>query len=393
MPMKPVKLCGFITLMLLLCILLCGCWNYRQLNQISIVVGMSVDKAANDDYLLHFELIDLSQPGDKAKGQSFLVESTGKTIFEAARNTKTKVADKLYFGNMEILVISNQIVKEDGIMSILDWFSRDAEPRETMKILISQEETAWEILNTKGLSNGLVSIDLKEIVESDPETTASTINREAYDVYRNIKSQGLNLLLPAVHCVENKQNSVTKDEITKKIAAANGIAIFKGDKFLGYLSPKETFYTLFVLDEIQGGVISMAMNNSLKPNIGLEISTSKTKKSYKYENGKITAKLDIETSVYLDEVDTKIDVENPEIIKKIEQEAAKTLTKNIKNTIKKVQTQFNSDIFGFGNTIYKKDYKLWEELKPNWDQIFPTVEVEINAKIHIRNTAFIKKAN
>jgi spore germination protein KC len=386
---KPKKTISLILLFITLCLLLCGCWNYRQLNEISIVMGMAIDKDSNDNYILTFEIMDLSKPSTNSGTKSLFIESSGKTIFEAFRNSKAKVADKLYIGNMEILIISNKIAAEDGILSILDLFLRDGEPRETLKIAISQEKTAKEILQTKGISNGIASMDLKEIIETNQKTISSSIDIEIYKVYSHIKSEGLSLVLPAIHCVKNTDTGIESQE---KIAEVNGVAVFKDDKLVGYLSPEETFYYLFIVDKIKGGVLTLGLNGCPKPNISFEISRSNTKRTHINERNKIKIKLKITTYVYINELTTDSDISTPEGIKKIQAEAEKALAKDIKNTVKSVQLRFNSDIFGFGNIIYKKDYKLWQKINQNWDDMFGEIEIETETKIHVKNTSFIKNS-
>ena len=38
------------------------------------------------------------------------------------------------------------------------------------------------------------------------------------------------------------------------------------------------------------------------------------------------------------------------------------------------------------------DYKLWQQLKDNWDEVFAAMPVDVTCKVHIANTASIKKS-
>ena len=40
--------------------------------------------------------------------------------------------------------------------------------------------------------------------------------------------------------------------------------------------------------------------------------------------------------------------------------------------------------------IYKKDFRLWRQLKDNWDEHFKSLDLEVEADIRIMNTATIK---
>jgi spore germination protein KC len=59
--------------------------------------------------------------------------------------------------------------------------------------------------------------------------------------------------------------------------------------------------------------------------------------------------------------------------------------------VKKVQGEFGSDIFGFGNMIYRKDPKLWKKLREDWSETFSGLSVEVSSKIEIVTTSWLEK--
>jgi spore germination protein KC len=128
---------------ILLASTLCGCWNYRSLDQVDIVVGIAVDfDKRTNRYKLSYEIADLLSTQKKGSINGKIVESEGKTLFDAVRNAKRKEADKLFFGSAQIIIISQELAREMGIMKVIEWFLRDAECRETMCVALSQEDTA-----------------------------------------------------------------------------------------------------------------------------------------------------------------------------------------------------------------------------------------------------------
>ena len=44
-----------------------------------------------------------------------------------------------------------------------------------------------------------------------------------------------------------------------------------------------------------------------------------------------------------------------------------------------------TDIFGFGNYVYKNDPQRWKEIKDIWDdEIFPSLEIEIEVNLKLQ---------
>lgn len=363
---------------------LSGCWSYRGLNEITIVAGVGIDKdPISGSFHLACELIDLATSGKEGGVKAKIVESDGKTIFDAVRNAKKRLLNKLYWGNTQIVVIGNELAKQGDVGTVVNWFLNDAECRETIDILVSQEKTAKQILTIDGLDNSVVSYEIKKIIDSDSITTASIRGVQLFKAFNTLREPGISLALPMFHCTVNDEASVVE---------ANGEAVFKGEKMVGGLSADETKDYLFVVDDINGGVLTLSSAPEILPDISLEIATNKTKRSYSYSQGKVKFMIQTNTDVYLDEVAENMDLLDEQKISKIEAAAASMLENSISAVIKKMQTQYNSDIFGFGHMIYQKDPKLWEQIESKWDNLFPTAQVQVQCKVNIVNTAALIKS-
>lgn len=372
-----------VVLIIGICIPLSGCWNYRGLNKVSIVTGVAIDRnTENNNYQLTIETIDVSSAGKEGTGKSQLVEGEGKTIFEAVRNAKKRLVKKLYVSDVKVIVISNQIARQEGIKSSLDWFIRDAETRETAIPIISQEQTAKEILAAGGVDDKIISEELEKIIDSDRKITASAKKIASYQTFNILQSgKETALVLPAVHCTSNKD---------KKVVELNGTAVFKEDKLQGYLSPEETRYYLFAVDEIAGGIMTFPLNQNNQDNLALEISKNKTKKSYSYDGNRLKVFLDINTTAKLGEVNFDVDILEKNNIEEIKSAFTSAFMQRVETVIKKGQIEFNCDIFGVGTMIHKSDPALWYKLKENWDYYIQTMEVEIRPEVVIVNTGLTK---
>jgi spore germination protein KC len=373
-------ICMVLSLALLLP--LTGCWSYHGLNEITIVAGVGIDlDPSSGDYLLSCEIIDLASTGKETGVKSKIVDSRGATIFEAVRNAKKRLVNKLYWGNAQVLVIGNQLAEQGGVSAAINWFISDAECRETVSIIVSQEKTAKDILTLQGIDNSVVSFEIQKIIDDDQNTTGSIEPVPLYRVYNQLRSPGVCISLPAFHQVINNE---------KPTVEANGEAVFKGEKLAGYLSAEESKYYLFAKDAINGGILTLSSSEQDNQDVSLEISKNKTKTSYSYKDGRIKETIETNTDVYLDEVKLGTDLLDQREISKLETAAQKKLENDISDVIKKVQTEYDSDIFGYGNMIYKKDPVLWQQLSPKWDHLFQTAQIEVKSKINIVNTSFLK---
>jgi len=363
--------------------MLCGCWNYVGLNEIGIVLGVAIDKE-NDNYKLTFEIVDLTKSGKETGVVPAYIESEGKTVFEAVRNAKQRLQTKLFFGHISILVISEQIAKYEGVLESFNLFLRDAESRETINLIVSQEKTAKDIITAKGLTNPLNSLEIKEIIKSDHVTTGKTSDVQLYQLYDVLFTHGRQLVLPAFHKVKNGDIET---------AESHGVALFKKDKLIGYLSPDDTFFYLFVIDELRGGLFSVPLDKNSSERTVFEINNAKSKMDFEYDKDKDQFKiiLKINADVFLaEEANNMTEPYDRHMISKIRKSAEDYLKENIENVISKVQKKYNADIFGFGNKIYRKNPELWRKAEKDWDRYFKELKVDIKPSINIKNTASLR---
>jgi len=340
----------------------------------TIVLGMAIDKSNDNNYKLTYEIVDLST-SNQGSAESKTIESEGKTIFDAIRNTENKLNNKLYFSHMKIIIISEQIAREDGVEPLTDIFERDAEPRGDIRVVISQEETAKDIITAKTLTDDFMSDEIAQIIKENKKTTSYTKDMTLLKMHNTLNSEGSSLVLPAIHNINNgKENEVE----------LNGIAIFKEDKLIGYLTPEESRSFLFVDDEVEGGII--VINTEKNGLISLELSNNNTNKKYTYDGNHVQMAIEVKPSVYLAEQLSRNSIEN-EDIKKYEIITNQYISEQIKIILQKVQSEVDSDIFKFGTIIYKKDPKLWSQLKKSGNDYLKNMEFEIIVDTSIINTA------
>ena len=81
-------------------------------------------------------------------------------------------------------------------------------------------------------------------------------------------------------------------------------------------------------------------------------------------------------------------------IKKIEKELNKYIKNKITKSINSIRKEYNSDIFGFLDLIYKKDYKTYTKIKNSWyEGEFQNIKINIKASIDIIGKGNVQEGN
>ena len=98
-------------LIVILSFCLTGCGNYRELNDMAIATGVSIDKIG-DKYELGFLIANspkVETTSKEGEAQTTVYTASGKTIALAASNLDYKSPKKLYFGHINVVIISEEI--------------------------------------------------------------------------------------------------------------------------------------------------------------------------------------------------------------------------------------------------------------------------------------------
>lgn len=359
-----------------------GCWNYREVDRLAIVAGMAVDKENDngEEVVMTLEVLEFTNERD-SRTSSKIVTIRGKTIFDTARNGISVLGKKLYWSHLKAVIISEQIASE-GVIRILDWINRDSETRADINIVISRGNSAKEILMSQDKSTQIKSFRLRDTLDNEARLSKSP-HIELWEFANKLADKGTVAVAPVVKL--EPIDGVWTPQI-------NGTAIFKKDKLVGYLDGEETKDMLFIQNEVKGGVlVYIDRQESRNVPITLEIFKSKTKVEPVVEDGIINFKVDIKTTTALDELGGTFDYIEDKNRAMLEATVAKARKERMEKLIKKVQSEYGADIFGFASILREKKPKVWKTVEYDWENKFKDAYVKVDMDIHIRNSAMLSK--
>ena len=127
-----------IFVLLLLCLCLCGCGNYRELNQIAIITGIGIDKK-DGEYEISLLIANAGKSETTPKegeSQPTVYSGKGESLVEATKEVDRKTPKQLYFGHVNVVLISEKIAKE-GFLNVADWLLRNPESRKKFYLLMT----------------------------------------------------------------------------------------------------------------------------------------------------------------------------------------------------------------------------------------------------------------
>jgi len=142
--------------------LLTGCWDRRELGDVSIVTGMAVDKGESFKYKLTIETTEareMSYQTAAGLAPSTVSSLEGNNIGELTSKFNIVNATHPVYSHTRVLVISEEIV-EDGLLEFMDFFDRNREIRDDFAIVVARGSNAGDILKVNNMYKKSPSLKL-----------------------------------------------------------------------------------------------------------------------------------------------------------------------------------------------------------------------------------------
>ncbi len=289
-------------LIILIILLLPGCYNYKELKDLSIVYSFSIDKKENE-YILYVNTI---KPGEE-KNKIITNTGKGKTIMASARNINNSLDLNLLNSNLEYVLISKEIIKND-LNEVIDYLSRDTRLPFNFLIVTTDD-------NIDTINNYLTKTSLENLLKISSNKNGYTYLLDFKTLLHNYLSKEKETVYPTVN--------IEKDKITI------GNLIYFNNKEEIKLSKEEALSFNIISNNIKNNLITIKCGNKY---FSLEALKSKSK----IKNNNL--KTYIETKLVSYECD--YDLNNINTIKLLENLASKEIKDNLYYTINNMKKDY-----------------------------------------------------
>ena len=383
--------------------LLGGCWDRKEIDGLALVTGYSFDYAELEGGKPGVRFtVQVVNPailigGQAGAGGTSGTGSTAKLFWtatetgETVRSTLTKLnyrVPKLLFFSHSRVALFGEKAARNGLAPYLDRTMRSRESRENNYMAVSKGDASsvleqeMPVFRTSALAlNGIFSD--KDGVQSIMAVTLSEF------LYR-LSTGSTCPVAPVVEVVP--QTSLTSEERksggSKNTVAISRVAAFDQDGHLvDFFNERETLGLMWVLNKSKLRVVTVPyFAGGLEEPITLNLVRSKSKTVVSMgEDGmpnfeiKMEAKFDM-----LEQFGNQAPMSDADFYKSTEEAASSQIINEIEAAVKKAQ-QLNTDVFGFGEEVHRQRHREWPQLKDNWSEIFPEMNVTVECETSIRH--------
>lgn len=412
---KKAKL--LILFVLLLCCVLTGCYDSREIDDEVYAVSIGVDKGVDNKLRITIQYPTYksetggsgSEPGKQGSANlqsgSNIDTIEAPTIIEGIDMYGMTISRRVSLMHAKMLVLSEDLARE-GVGYFMGAFKRFRELRSTMAIAVVSGKAEDFILENKSNIGGSISKATEQMfleavysnyfpvvrfsdfykamisTYSQPIATYGGVNDFSKMRNTNVKSPTLNVLQGFLPGNLPRRGDV-KSEFT-------GTAVFDGDKMVGSLDSYETTYYLMMIGKFPIGAVTLVDPHAPGKAIVLDMRNGRTPKIKAYFiQGRPVIDVYLNMEADVESIQSRINYEDLGKIQELNLYIRDNLLKGMQALVKKTQVELNSDIFGYGRYVAANFGTIQDWEKYKWLNHYKEAKVNINLEVNIRRTGLM----
>lgn len=393
--MKKLKVI-LIIIMLMILIFATGCWGRRELNEMAIISAAGVDPYSEKELTFVYQIANPSAIAAKGVGSIktpfFTHKTNGETLFSATTKASRELSRALYYGHLQAFVINSKFAEEYGLRHLLDFLYRNNEVRENIHLFVTDDQSVENILSTQVILDNINGIAIEKNLRNAYENEGVVRPIELREVVSSLICEAGGVVIPLIKISPDEPKSnlaATQNAIMGTVIRIEGFAVFKKDKQIGTLNPKEARALNFITDDIKKTSLVFPYKGH---NHTLEILRSDTKVTTDIKNGKPEVLIEIENQASLNDFTIPVELDDPAVINELEAITNKVIKEDVEAVIKRVQQDYQVDIFEFCYKFAQQQPKEWNKIKDDWDKEY-FVDLDVKIKVNTTITDIGMKIN
>lgn len=371
------------------CFFVCGCWNYKELNEYSIVTGIAIDKIDNE-YNVSVLISNVSKKnsGTDSNPSSDIViyEGKGKSISEALKDIGLISPKELYLNSFSILIISEDAAK-DGIENTIDFFLKYSSSRNNFNVVIARDCKAKDTLKILTSITNYPSQSISDNLKTTAKLQGAIKRISFDDLVSTLIKKGIDPTLSTIRIIgdvtigSSKENLETSEP--KTYIKLDTLAIFKNDKLIDFATHDESVGINILSNRVNELYFNLDVDEGF---VVIDTTSFKSKMKLQIKDNIPIIKINLTGEARIIESNGNINLSDDTVIESIQKESNKVIESFVVKAIN-LSKKDNTDILGIGRIIYENYPKYYNE---HQDDILDLYDFEIESNIIINNKVSAK---
>ncbi|MGW8820733.1 Ger(x)C family spore germination protein [Paenibacillus lautus] len=357
-------------------LLLSGCWDNNEVQDINYITALGVDYK-DEKYIIYVQMLDFAtiakQESNKQteKAPIWVGRGTGTTLTEALVDLYTSSQQRVSWGHVTALVLTEAVLKPKQLSQVFDLTNRSQEIR----------YTKW-IYGTKDKMEDLFTVS--PFFQLSPLHSLLHEPRESYvqfsfirpiqfvNFIRLYREKAATVVLPSLHISTQNWSENLKQH---PILEVNGGFLIKNKELMGWLPRSDLLGTRWLASNNTHAAVVVQADGEAVGSIRLEKPQSTIEVIRKPNDASYRIKLNV--------IGTVQNIYKQVGIKEMKRLTEDTLRKELQNTFHKAAL-IHADPYELCLQLYRTDPKLWKKLVEQKKEIYDETPLELDVNVNIR---------
>jgi len=366
--MKNIKI---LIIIILISIVLTGCWDSVEINKREYIFAVGIDKNAKN--LTFTSEIPKINEGSEEQRLVYTKDCINFADFYATSylHSEKVISDRL----MQVIILGEDLARDtETVKRIFDEIQRSPQMNRRVKICVAKGK-AQDIINTEIPHNPIVGRYLSEMLIK--------LKRESYQNIYTFDEAILDLgktgnaMVPVV-------------EINDKSLKIERAGVFKEYELVGFLEPEEVSSIMVLLNPGKAAIrnVNIVVEGT---NVSLGAVDITMTKKMDLNNGKLKVDYYVTLHSYIDSfIIGSNKLEDQSYLNKIKEEAIKSVLRVSEKTLDKLQNSYRADLLKIKEDLYKYHKQDYEKIADKYDEVFEAADINIHLDMIIKSTGLVK---
>ena len=390
------NLLRMLLVLMLVCTLLTGCWNRRELQELVFVTTIGIDwNEETESFDLTVEMVRplfVPRPGQRTGGGPeerpyYFNFVSGRTASEALLALQRTRSRNLSLIHLQAVVFGEEAARR-SVADMVDYLWRFHQTRPFVDIIVA-EGSARDLLGSFPGQGDLTGRWLAMLIEQGRNhgyTYFSPLHRVMYEMVTPGISPVVPVFTPRESGTPNPENVPSFPEFK-----ADRLAIFREERMVSLLTPEESRGLLIARGDARATMVTAPSPGAEGEFFSAAIRRirSQIQVDRTFVNSLPTTRLHVRAEAEFYQRQRLPQPVSSAMLGRMEQSVSQQIKDEVEAALAASRAA-RSDAVGFGEALRRANPALWHQVETDWNDRYPDLSVTVTVEVNLTHTGLMR---
>jgi len=370
---------------------LAGCWSQSEVNDVAMLTVVALDRTPEGQYRWSVVVPapeEVTPPplsgggGSPSRAGGSLRTATGPSPVIAAEALETVIPREVRWSHADHILVGEETARS-GLRRVLDFASRRYQIERRSHLYVTRGEASKVLDRFHPALERSLARSFDNISRRLRPGTVIPVDVNTF--LRWLGTPGLDPHLPVVKPVTQPRGTV--------IPEPSGIALFRGDRLVGFVEPPADRGLLFLRGEMPPFTLQAPCPDgsaSREATVALQVYKTRSRVQTSDDGHGPQARVRIAAEADVFEWRCR-EGPNPESAARVARAAAAEIRREAQLALKVIR-DLGVDPVGFGNTLHRTNPQAWHGVEDRWPELLADLPITLDVRFKLRSYGMTNRA-